>query len=68
MAGRPRPSSRLGIHAILEVIPAVPRDCPVGFGDRSGALLEDVEQHEELVRTTVEHPEEQVAVVAPKLS
>ena len=62
----PRALPGLSIHPPTEVEPPRPRDLLVRLGDRSRALLEDVQQHDELFAPAIQDTEERPAIVAPQ--
>ena len=68
MSCRARRSSRIGVHPLLEVVPALLGEGDLRGGDLGGPLREDVKQYQQAVRAAVQDPEELPPVVASQLA
>lgn len=64
MAGRPRRSARLLLHTRPEVLEALLRDVNIGLRQGAGALLQRVEEYEEVPGPLVQDPIQVAPVVA----
>lgn len=68
MTSRSRWSPLQGIHSLLEVIPTITGDLLVGFGNSARGLPNDVQQHEEVLRASVQDSVELAPIMATKLT
>ena len=68
MAGGAGWSSRLDVHALAEVLEASFGEFDVSRGERSGALLDRMEEDEEGLGALIEDPVQIAPVVTPQLA